>query len=212
MKNISLIFLVFSMQISFAQNIFSENIRNANQNMENGLDRSNNSFDELLKYLETINESIYNGLEDYLESKSELLYYIHRFSAPTYNYTLPKYSGFIKDVETNEVFTFKYISYDKKSYKLSINEMNMDNPNYEYYSFLIANYSSNAEGIFSKINHYKEQYKDSSIKGLLGGLEDYEFLYVLNSKSKEYKGYSFILSRLIFLEEENEKFEKFQSN
>ena len=212
MKGIILFFLVFSIQISFAQNAFSENIQHANKKMENGLDRSNNSFDELLKYLETINESIYNGLEDYLESKSELLYYIHRFSAPTYNYTLPKYSGFIKDVETNEVFTFKYISYDNKSYKLSINEMNMDDPNYEYYSFLIANYSSNAEEIFSQINHYKEQYKDNSIKSLLGGVEDYDFLYVLNSKSKEYKGYSFILSHLIFLEEENEKFEKFESN
>lgn len=90
--------------------------------------------------------------------------------------------------------------------------MNNDDINYEYYSFLIVNYSSNAEGIFSKINHYKEQYKDSSIKSLLGGIENYEFLYVLNSERKEYKGYSFVLSHLIFLEEENEKFEKFESN
>lgn len=212
MKRIILIFLVFSIQISFAQDVFSENIRHSNKKMKNGLDRSDESFNELLEYLETINDSIYSGLEDYLQSKTELIYYVHRFSAPTYNHTLPKYSGFIKDIVTNEVFTFKYISYDNKNYKLSINEMSTDNPNSEYYSFLIANYSSNAEGIFSKMNHYKEQYKDSSIKSLLGGLEDYDFLYVLNSKSKEYKGYSFILSHLIFLEEENEKFEKFESN
>src|SRR5690606_2103029 len=212
MKNITLFAFFLIMQISFAQNFSSENIQHANKKMKNGLDRSEESFNELLKYLETINDSIYGGLENYLKSKTELIYYVHRFSAPTYNHTLPKYSGFIKDLETNEVFTFKYISYDNKSYKLSINEMGTDNPNSEYYSFLIANYSSNANGIFSKINHYKEQYIDNSNKSLLGGLEDYDFLYVLNSKSKEYKGYSFILSHLIFLEEENEKFDKFESN
>ncbi|UUV20516.1 hypothetical protein [Paenimyroides aestuarii] len=209
MKNIIFVILVFSIQISFAQDVFSENIKHANKNMENGLDRSDESFNELLEYLETINDSIYCGLEHYLQSKTELIYYVHKFSAPTYTYALPKYSGFIKDIETNEVFTFKYISYDNKNYKLSINEMSTDNPNSEYYSFLIANYSSNAKGIFSKINHYKKQYKDLSVKKLLGGIEDYEFLYILNSKKNEYKGYSFVLSHLIFLDKEIEQFEKF---
>ncbi|MEG0917479.1 MAG: hypothetical protein RSF68_10735, partial [Myroides sp.] len=41
MKRIILIFLVFSIQISFAQDVFSENIRHANKKMKNGLDRSN---------------------------------------------------------------------------------------------------------------------------------------------------------------------------
>lgn len=213
MKGIILFFLVFSIQISFAQNAFSENIQHANKKMKNGLDRSNKSFNGLLKYLETINDSIYNGLEDSLQSKSELVYYINRLSSPTYSYTPPRYFGFVKDVETNKVLVFEYIYSKKKNhYQLSLSEMNTDNPDYEYYSFLIANYSSNAEGIFSKINHYEKQYKDFSVKKLLGGTEDYEFLYVLNSKSKEYKGYSFVLSHHIFLEKENEKFEKFESN
>lgn len=189
MKNISLIFLVFSLQISFAQNVFSENIQEANKKMKNGLDRSNKSYRGLLEYLETINDSIYNGLEDSLQSKSELVYYINRFSSPTYSYTPPRYFGFIKDVETNKVLTFEYIYSKKKNdYELSVSEINTDNPDYEYYSFLLSNYSSNAEGIFSKINHYKKQYKDFSVKKLLGGTENYEFLYVLNSKKKQYKG------------------------
>lgn len=137
MKGIILFFLVFSIQISFAQNVFSENIQHANKNMENGLDRSDESFNELLEYLETINDSIYSGLEDYLQSKSELVYYISRFSSPTYIYTPPRYFGFIKDVETNKVLTFEYIYSKKKSdYELSINEMSTDNPNSEYLFFL----------------------------------------------------------------------------
>lgn len=213
MKRIILIFLVFSIQISFAQDVFSENIRHANKKMKNGLDRSNKSYRGLLEYLETINDSIYKGLEDSLQSKSELLYYINRLSYQTYSYTPPGYFGFIKDVETNKVLVFEYIYSKKKNdYELSVNEMNVDNPDYEYYSFLLSNYSINAEGIFSKINHYKKQYKDFSVKKLLGGTENYEFLYVLNSKKKQYKGYSFVLSHFTLLEEENEKFEKFESN
>ena len=201
MKGIILIFLVFSIQISFAQNAFSENIQHANKKMKNGLDRSNKSYRGLLKYLETINDSIYNRLEDSLQSKSELVYYINRFSAPTYSYSFPKYFGFIKDVEKNEILTFQYIYSKKKNdYELSVSDMNTDNPFYEYYSFLLSNYHSNAEGIFAKIDHHKKQYKDFSVKNLLGGIENYEFLYVLNSKKKEYKGYSFVLSHFTLLE------------
>ena len=213
MKNITLFVFFLIMQISFAQNVFSDNIQHANKKMKNDLDRSNKSYRDLLEYLETINDSIYNGLEDSLQSKSELIYYVQRFSFPTYSYSPPRYFGFIKDVEKNKVLTFEYIYSNKKNdYELSVSEMNIDNPFYQYYSFLLSNYSSNAEGIFSKINHYKKQYKDFSVKKLLGGTENYEFLYVLNSKKREYKGYSFVLSHFIFLEEENEKFEKFESN
>lgn len=209
MKNKILLILLIIFQSSFAQNELFDKIKYANQNLINGLDQSDDSFIALVEYLEPINSIVLNKTIDSLNLESELIYYINRVTVSDYNIGNPKYFGFITNLKTDKVLCFKYIKDAWKSdYELTIYKMTPTDYNYEYYSFLIKNSDGNAEKIYGEIDKYRKEFTDVSF----GGVSNYEFLYVLNPKKEIYKGYSFILSHLIFLHEEAEKLNKFDNN
>lgn len=209
MKNKILFILLIIFQSSFAQNELLDKIKYANQNLINGLDQSDDSFKALIEYLEPINNSVLNKTIDSLDLESELIYYISRVTVSDYNIGIPKYFGFITNLKTDKVLCFKYIKDTWNSdYELTIYNMSPTDYNYKYYSFLIKNSDGNGEKIYEEIDKYRKEFTDVSS----GGVSDYEFLYVLNSEKDIYKGYGFILSQLIFLHEEAEKLNKFDSN
>jgi len=208
MKIKILLILLLTSQVSFAQNEFFDKIKYANVNIINGLHKSDKSFIELVKYLEPINDTILIKANDSLklDSNSEIIYYINRITIESYTTKSPKYTGFITNLKANEIWGFKYMKYTWKSdYELTIYKMTPNDYNYQYYSFLIKSSDGNAEEIFAEIDKYRTYFSNISFEGV----SDYEFLYVLDGKKESYKGYSFILSHLIFLQEEAEKLDKF---
>lgn len=208
MKNKILLILLIISQSSFAQNEIFDKIKCVNKNMTNGLEVSDTVFKNILVSLEPINNIFIDKINDSLNLKSEIVYYINRVTVSDYNIGNPKYFGFITNLKTDKVLCFKYIKDTWKSdYELTIYEMTPTDYNYEYYSFLIKNSDGNAEKIYGEIDKYRAYFSNISFEGV----SDYEFLYVLDGKKESYKGYSFILSHLIFLQEEAEKLDKFDN-
>lgn len=208
MKIKILLILLLISQVSFAQNEIFDKIKFVNKNMTNGLEVSDTVFKNILISLEPINNIFIDKINDSLNLKSEIVYYINRVTVSDYNVGTPKYFGFITNLKTDKIWGFRYLKDTwKRDYELTFYEMTPNDYNYQYYSFLIKSSDGNTEKIFAEIDKYRTYFSNISFEGV----SDYEFLYVLDSKKGSYKGYSFILSHLIFLQEEAEKLDKFDN-